>query len=127
VRCLHVHYGDDDVPPARVVGKVGEGFPVPLLDDEDVLDGVVLDVVGGVVVVVVVVVVVEVVEDVVVLEDVVVGGGVKTLSSPTPTRFGKSRTFWPFRAAVMKSVQMRTGTVPPVSSPTPGTEFMDSC
>ena len=79
--------------------------------------GVVVVVVGGVVVVVVVVVLVVLGGG---------GGGVYTLSSPRPARFGKSTTFWPFSATCMKSVQMRSGTVAPVSSPTPFTWFIDS-
>jgi hypothetical protein len=54
---------------------------------------VVLDVVVDVVVLVVV-------DELLVLDEVVVVG-VGTLSSPTPARSGKSRTFWPFRAASM--------------------------
>ena len=82
--------------------------------------------------------VVDVVLEVVPLEELVDAGGggcggggpgfglVTTVGIPPPElpAGGSGMTGWPCRAPCMKAVQIATGTVPPVSSPTPGMPFI---
>ncbi len=64
--------------------------------------------------------------DCVVVLDCVVGAVVTLVGLPPLTlpAGGSGAIGWPSSASRMKSVQILTGTVPPVSSPTPGMAFI---
>ena len=141
--------GLDEVVPGGVVdvvpGEVVEvGGVVEVVEVGGVVEVVVVEVVVDVVVFelvdVLVALVVDVVLEVVPLEELVDAGGgggggggggpgfglVTTVGIPLPElpAGGSGMTGWPCRAPCMKAVQIATGTVPPVSSPTPGMPFI---